>query len=88
MSVEDQQAVTKTKSAVVNANGTPLDVEDQIKLVVSIRSFTCEHEFIVIHNLTVDCLLGADFLKKHGAVINCKSGTLLLGEHIVLIHSE
>ena len=26
LSVEDQQAVTKTKSAAVNANGTPLDV--------------------------------------------------------------
>ena len=72
----------------MNANGTPLDVRDQIKLVVSVGSFTCEHEFIVIHDLIVDCLLGADFLKKHGAVIDCKSGTLSLGEHIVPIHSE
>ena len=88
LSVEDQQAVTKTKLAAVNASGTPLDVRGQIKLVVSIGSFTCEHEFIVIHDLTVDCLLGADFLKKHEAVIDCKSGTLSLGEHIVPLHSE
>ena len=44
--------------------------------------------FIVIHDLTVVCLLGTDFLKKYGAVIDCKSGTLSLGEHIVQIHSE
>ena len=36
----------------------------------------------------MDCLLGTDFLKQHGAVIDCKSGTLSLGEHIVPIHSE
>ena len=88
LSVEDQQAVTKTKSAAVNVNGIPLDVRGQITLVVSIGSFTCEQEFTVIHDLTVDCLLGADFLKKHGAVIDCKSGTLSLGKHIVPIHSE
>ena len=45
LSVEDQQAVTKTKSAAVNANGTPINVKGQIKLVVSIGFFTCEHEF-------------------------------------------
>ena len=74
----------------MSANGTPLDVRGQIKLVVSIGSFSCEHTFIVISDLTVDCLLGADlsFLKKHGAVIDCKSATLPLGKHIVPIHTE
>jgi len=87
LSDEDHKAITNTKSSAVSANGTPLDVKGQIKLMISIGSFICEHTFIVICDLTVDCLLGADFLKKHEAVIDCKNGTLLLGTHIVPIHT-
>ena len=56
-------------------------------MLVSLGPFTCKYTFVVIHDLTVDCLLGADFLKKHGAVIDCKSGTLSLGPHAVPIHN-
>ena len=88
LSDEDHKAITNTKSSAVSANGTPLDVKGQIKLMISIGSFICEHTFIVICDLTVDCLLGADFLKKHEAVIDCKNGTLLLETHIVPIHTR
>ena len=87
LSEEDQQTIIKTESSAVSANGTPLDIGGQVKLVVSIGSFTCEHIFIVIRDLTVDCLLGADFLRKHGAVIDCKNSTLSLGKHVVPIHT-
>ena len=30
--------------------------------------------------LSVECILGADFLVKHSAVIDCKANTLVLGE--------
>ena len=63
----------------VSANGVTLDVKGQIKLLVSLGPFTCEHTFIVIRDLIVECLLGADFLKKHEAVLDCKSGKLSLG---------
>ena len=62
-------------------------MKGEIKLVVSIGSFTCEHTFIVICDLTVDCLLGADFLKKHGAIIDCTNCKLSLGTHVVPIHT-
>ena len=55
----------------VGANGIPLDVVRRAKIALSLESFSTEKEFTVIHNLTVDCLLGADFLKEHGAVMNC-----------------
>ena len=87
LSDEDHKTITKSESSAVSANGMPLDVRGQVKLVVSIGSFTCEHTFIVICDLTVDCILGADFLKKHGAVIDCKSGILSLGTHIILLHT-
>ena len=63
----------------VGANGTPLDVIGKVKLPVTLGSFSAEEEFIVARNLTVDCLLGADFLKKHGAVMDCRSSNLSIG---------
>ena len=57
----------------MGANGTPLDVVGRAKIAVSLGSFCTKEEFTVIHNLTVDCLLGADFLKEHGAVMDCQS---------------
>ena len=60
----------------VGANGMPLDVVGKTKMAVSLGSFTTEEEFTVIRNLTVDCLLGADFLKEHSAVMDCRTSTL------------
>ena len=58
----------------VGANGTPLDVVGQTTATV------CLHDFTVVRNLTVDCLLGADFLQHHGAVLDCCHNTLSLGK--------
>ena len=41
---------------------------------------TCEQRFVVVRNLTVDCLLGADFLSDQVAIIDCRGGTLSLAE--------
>ena len=49
-------------------------------MTVSLRSFNAEQEFTVIRNLTVECLLGADFLKEHGAVMDCRNSVLSLGK--------
>ena len=64
----------------VGANGMPLDVVGKAKIAVSLGSFSAEEEFTVIRNLTVDCLLGSDFLKEHGAVMDCQSNTLSIGK--------
>ena len=56
--------------------------------MVSMGSFTCEHKFIVICDLAVDCLLGANFLKKYEAIIDCKNGKLTLGAHVIPIYIE
>ena len=87
LSSEDHRAMIRTELLTVSANGTSLHVQGQIQLLVSLGPFTYKHAFVVIHDLTVDCLLGANFLKKHGAVIDCKSGTLSLGLHAVPIHT-
>ena len=85
---EYRQKLTKSPGA-VGANGVPLDVVGRAKLAVSLGPFTSEEEFTVIRNLTVDCPLGADFLKDHGAIMDCRSSTLSIGKksrcHIPMI---
>ena len=53
----------------VGANGTPLEVAGQTTVTIHLSDFKVDHQFTVVHNLTVDCLLGADFLQHHGAVL-------------------
>ena len=53
---------------VLGANGKPLKTRGQIQLPIRLESL---HTFIVSDKLTVDCILGADFLYKDGAVLNC-----------------
>ena len=76
---ELHQKLTESTGA-WGANGMPLDVVGAAKFAVSLGSFSTEEEFIVIHNLTVDCLLGVDFLKEHGTVMYSKSSILSIGK--------
>ena len=64
--------------ATVAADGRPLEVCGKVMIPVSVGQFKTDHEFIVVEHLSVECLLGADFLVKHGAVINCRAGTVSL----------
>ena len=85
---EYRQKLTKSPGA-VGANGVPHDVVGRAKIAVSLGPFTSEEEFTVIRNLMVDCLLGADFLKDHSAITDCRSSTLSIGKksrcHIPMI---
>ena len=66
--------------AAVGANGLPLDIIGRVKLPVRLGEFRWDQEFTVVKNITVACLLGADFLIKHGVIVDCKSGRLSLGQ--------
>ena len=50
--------------AAVGANGL-LDVAGQVSVLVSLGNYCVQHTFLVVHGLTVEGLLGADFLDKH-----------------------
>ena len=57
----------------------PLDVVGQTTLVVCLSNFQVEQDFVVVHDLSVDCLLGANFLTQHDGVTDCgKIQTLTL----------
>ena len=51
------------------------------------EQFTYDHTFAVINNLTVDCLSGDDFLRKHEAILDSQNGTLVIGAHTIPIHA-
>ena len=45
-------------------------------LTVTLGSFSTEHPFIVVDHLSVPAILGCDFLREHGFVLNFESGTI------------
>ena len=56
----------------VGANGALLDIVGQTTMVVRLKTFQMEQEFVVAQSFPVDCLLGADFLTQTCAVIDFK----------------
>ena len=75
-----RRQITSVETMMLGANGLPLDVKGSIELPVRLGLFHANHPFIVVQNLTVDCLLGAGFLTEYGAVIDCQSANLSLGK--------
>ena len=77
--------IRSSNALVVGANGTPLDVMGMITLSVNLRfgSFLDEHKFVVVKELTVECLLGADFMEKNDVLIDCRRKCLKLGSNDV-----
>ena len=58
------------------ADGVPLEVIGHVNIPVSLGQFRVEQEYTVVKILSVECILGADFLVHHGAIIDCKANTL------------
>ena len=71
--------LTQTSHCAVGANGSPLDIVGQIMVTVALGDFIIDHNFVAVCNLTVDCLLGADFMKHHAAILDCNHSILSLG---------
>ena len=76
LSTSARANITKAAPLTVGANGLPLDVLGSVKLQVNVNNVCTSHVFIVARKLTVDCLLGIDFLSCHGAVLDCARNTL------------
>lgn len=73
-----QAAIANSAPLTVGANGILLDVLGTVMLALSIGTVSVEHTFVVARQLTVDCLLGMDFLAQYGAVIDCSNNKLTL----------
>ena len=71
-------SISGSTTAAVSATGAPLDIAGRATLPVSLGTFTVTHEFTIVRHLTVDCLLGADFLKRYKAIVDCGNSVLYL----------
>ena len=72
--------ITRATTLVVGTNGTSLDVIGHTILVVSLGIFTTQQKFTVVRQLTLDCLLGANFLMNHHTIIDYCSKILTVGK--------
>ena len=80
-----EQPITKVNTYAVGANGTPLDVVGQTIVALQLGDFRVDHEFTVVHYLTPDCLLGADFLQRHADILDCRNNILSLEQDLKTI---
>ena len=69
----------------IGTNGSLLDVVGQIKMPICIATLKTEQVFIVVTNLTVDCLLGVDYLVTHGVIIDYKCGCVVIKDNEIPI---
>ena len=76
LSTSARADINKAAPLTVGANGLPLDMLGSVNLQVNVNNVCTSHVFIVAGKLTVDCLLGIDFLSCHGAVLDCARNTL------------
>ncbi|XP_065918839.1 uncharacterized protein [Dysidea avara] len=73
--------IAEAKSALVGASGTLLDVVGQIQIPVKIGTYQTEQVFTVVNTLTVDCLLGADYLVTYEVIIDYKHSHVAIKGH-------
>ena len=64
---------------VVVADGKPLEQLGQISVLIQVGGVCTQKNVLVVQELTQECLLGADFLKHHGCVIDLQRHHLLAG---------
>ena len=70
------------KRTVRAANGSRLEVTEWRRCEFEMGGHRWRHLFGIVPGLTQPLILGADFLIEHQAVLDCKSGTLDLGEGV------
>jgi len=73
---------------VKTVSGAPLPVSGRFATTLEIAKGLYSCTFLVVRDLTYDTLLGRDFLRANGAVIDLKDSTLQLEESIARPHSE
>ena len=84
--------IRSAATTAVGATGTPLVIKGHVMLSVLLGQLTVMHKFTVVQDLTVSCLLGADFLRRYNAIVDCGNCLLHLSyrqqQHTIPISQE
>ena len=75
--VEDD--LTVPVRPIVAANGGELELLGKEELRLQVGELNVQFPVLIARELTQECILGADFLKKHKCVVNMGDGTLVAG---------
>ena len=54
---------------VVSANGSPLKIVGMVDIEIAVAGICAIHPVLIAEDITHDCLLGVDFLRKHECTI-------------------
>ena len=58
-----------TGTQVVSANGSPLKIVGMVDIEIAVAGICAIHPVLIAEDITHDCLLGVDFLRKHECTI-------------------
>ena len=61
---------TMERGTLVGMNGSPVDVKGVVSMDIVVGGQRLAVEFVVVSTLSVQSLLGIDFLKRHACVID------------------
>jgi hypothetical protein len=68
----------QSKTKVFSADSSSIKIEAEVESDIKIGGLSIPFTFLVIENLGYDCLIGMDFLRETGAVINIQTNSLHL----------
>ncbi len=65
---------------VVTANGERITILGQATVPLQVGTLEASHSVLVAVGITHECILGTDFLNRHGCLVDLRNHTLVLGE--------
>lgn len=68
----------------VLTSGHLLDIVGKAVLPLTVGHIELKHEFMIVRSLTIDCLLGVDFLTGNCTTFDCVKGCLTLDTEEIL----
>ena len=78
----------KVGSKVVGAEGSQLDILGTMELDTALKGIKTKQLFYICDNLKQSALLGVDFLKDNGCVVDFSKGILHAGNREVKLRDE
>ena len=78
----------RVESKVVGAEGSQLNILGTVELDIAVDGIKMKHLFYISDNLKQSALLGMDFLRNNGCVVDFNEGTHHAGNRQVKLKDE
>ncbi|KRX24442.1 hypothetical protein T07_7740 [Trichinella nelsoni] len=82
-SIDNPSPLNPSRRLLLAVNGTAINVLGVYEVRFRLGAAELGHLVHVVSNVSQRCLLSADFLSRHGCVLNFALGTLICGEAVV-----